>query len=198
VALAVMWFLIQAGSSAVSSAWHSIGDTRSRHSDPASDTSDAQRAPPTTARGQARALDGLLEQNSGTRSAVADAVQELLACPDVSRPRLSEAAETFTEAAEDRMTQLELLDELGFGMLPDGATLQRDLRESWRASADADRAYAQLADEAWCARGPTISRYWQEAGEANERATEAKRAFVGAWNPIAEQYDLSVLSWDEV
>ncbi|TDC69171.1 hypothetical protein [Streptomyces hainanensis] len=182
-----------------SAVWNGVGDAvESFLSGPEDEVQGVEYTPPTTARAQARDLDALLTYNSGTRGDVSEAVQELLTCPGVTPDRLAAAEDTFTTAAEDRMAHLESLDMLALDELPDGETLERDLREAWNASADADRAYALLADETWCDQDLTASPHWEDAGVANERATTAKRAFIEAWNPIAEQYDLTVLAWDDV
>ncbi|TDC20495.1 hypothetical protein E1265_21925 [Streptomyces sp. 8K308] len=183
----------------VSSSWRSVGDALGSFlSGTDNEVVGADYTPPTTARGQAEDLDALLTWNTGTRDTVAEAVQSLLACPDVPPDQLAEAKETFMEAADDRTTRLESLDALALDELADGDGLERALREAWGASAEADRAYARLADEASCDQALTASPHWAEAEEANERATAAKTEFVEAWSPIAEEYDLTVLSWDDV
>lgn len=147
--------------------------------------------------GQLRALGNLLERNEGNRSDVGEAVSRMTACP--GRFGLRVAKKVFEDAAAERDELVQDLEDLGPDLLSDSMT--GDLRSGWQASADADRAYAKLAEEVMdgcTSEGVTSSSYWLEAAGASERATRAKKDFVAAWNPSAEQHGLTTMSWDEV
>ncbi|MEU8708875.1 hypothetical protein [Streptomyces sp. NPDC048565] len=146
---------------------------------------------------QLRSLGGLLERNEGNRGDVGEAVSRMTTCPGSSG--LREVKEVFEDAATERD---ELVRDLK-GLDPDllSSSMTADLRSGWQASADADRAYALLAEEAMggcTSQAVMSSSHWQDASRASTRATRAKKDFVAAWNPLAEQHGLATLSWDEV
>lgn len=146
---------------------------------------------------QARALNSLLERNEGNRSDVGTAVSRMTTCP--GRSGLEEAKTVFEDAATERTELVQGLEELDSGLLP--ASMTESLGSGWRASAEADQAYAQLARKLMSGCTPddvTSSSQWQEASDASRRATREKKAFVSAWNPIAEENGLTTMSWDEV
>ncbi|WP_139131400.1 hypothetical protein [Streptomyces griseus] len=152
---------------------------------------------PRTEEAQVRALGGLLERNEGNRSDVGAAVRRLTTCP--GRSGLREAEGVFQDAATEREELVRDLEALDADLLPDSLT--GSLRSGWRASAEADRAYARLAGEVMSGCTPEAvqaSVHWRDASRANTRATRAKQDFVGAWNPVAEGYGLSAMAWDEV
>jgi hypothetical protein len=152
---------------------------------------------PDTREGQAKKLESLLWENDGTRGSVSKSVESVMGCPGDSE--LQEAKGVFDEAAANRDRLVDAVEEVGLDQLPDG--LAADLLAGWKSSADADRAYSRLATD--MADGCTTSRVtssdaWADADRANVQATRAKKDFVEAWNPLAEEYGLRTLSWDEV
>ncbi|MGP4002731.1 hypothetical protein [Streptomyces sp. 8N706] len=152
-----------------------------------------------TAGGQAEALAGLLARNDGTRGGVSDAVGVVQRCENTSD--VSEAQAVFERAARNRGDLVAGLEKLEVDGLPGGPAAAGRLREAWQASADADLAYARWAADMsanGCTPSSSARNDWQEAAEANVRATKAKKAFVGMWAPIAEQYGLATRSWDQL
>ncbi|MFI2368483.1 hypothetical protein [Streptomyces sp. NPDC018833] len=150
-----------------------------------------------SAEGQARALSGLLERNEGNRGSVGEAVRRMMACPGSSG--LLEVQGVFEDAASARDSLVQDLAALDVDLLPSAMT--ENLESGWEASADADRAYAQLAEEVMsgCTSGAVVaSAYWDEASRANTRATAAKKDFVSDWNPLADEHGLPTMAWDEV
>ncbi|MEU2234270.1 hypothetical protein [Streptomyces vietnamensis] len=152
---------------------------------------------PDTEEEQARALNALLERNSGNRGSVGEAVSRMTTCP--GRTALLEAKGVFEAAATARVELLRDLEALDPDRLPSSMT--ENLTAGWKASAEADRAYARLAEEMSSGCTPeavTSSSQWQKASDASTRATRAKKDFVSDWNPVAEEHGLSTMSWDEV
>ncbi|MEU6161328.1 hypothetical protein [Streptomyces sp. NPDC047130] len=146
--------------------------------------------------GQAERLDSLLAENSGRRQSVQGAVEALHACHD-----LSSAREVFQDAADTRAALLDQLSGLDLDALPEG--LVSDLRNAWDASEDADLAYVEVVDEVSGSCSPSrvaAAGASAEAEEANRRATEAKRDFVAAWNPLAAEHGASMsgLEWSDL
>ncbi|MFE4801907.1 hypothetical protein ACFRFL_45015 [Streptomyces sp. NPDC056708] len=147
--------------------------------------------------GQARSLNGLLQRNKGNRGGVGEAVRRMTACP--GRSGLQKAKGVFEDAATERDELVQDLEALDRDLLPTSMT--KSLESSWQASADADRAYARLAGEMMSGCTPKAvlsSSQWQEASHANTQATRAKKDFVSAWNPMAEEHGLTTMSWDEL
>ncbi|MFI1397455.1 hypothetical protein [Streptomyces sp. NPDC020681] len=162
-----------------------------------SQDSGSSSSAPQTREEQAQKLESLLTDNHGTRGSVSQSVSTVMGCPGGSK--LSAAKVVFDDAADNRDRLVGVLEESELDQLPDGLTA--DLRAGWESSAEADRAYSRLADD--MADGCTTSRVtssqaWADAERANVAATRAKQDFVGAWNPLAEEYGLQTLSWDEV
>ncbi|GGT34363.1 hypothetical protein [Streptomyces purpureus] len=154
-------------------------------------------ATPGSVEGQARALEGLLKRNEGNRGSVVEAVRLMTSCPGDSR--LREAKRALREAAEERDALVRDLSALDVSLLPSSTT--SSLRVGWEASADADRAYARVAEElrSGCsAEALRSSTPWQEAAEASGRATAAKKEFVADWNPLARKYGLTTMTEGEV
>ncbi|MEK8143916.1 hypothetical protein NKH18_24135 [Streptomyces sp. M10(2022)] len=160
-----------------------------------SDSSDSSEE--SSEESQANALHGLLERNEGNRSGVGEAVRSMITCP--GRSGLQDAESVFDDAATERDELVQDLRALELDLLP--ASMTEDLESGWQASADADRAYAQLAGEVMSGCTPkavTASSHWQDASGASTRATDAKKDFVSAWNPMAREHGLTTMTWDKV
>ncbi|MEV6115689.1 hypothetical protein AB0L59_25080 [Streptomyces sp. NPDC052109] len=176
--------------------WNGHGGGSASGSDGAADTTTRQSETSTTSarETQARALNGLLTENTGRRGGVADAVASLTQCNDLSDDR-----RVFADAADARAGLVDKLDALGLDELPDG--LASDLRTAWRRSEAADRAYVRVVDAVSgdCASGSAAATSaWHDAATASDDATKAKKDFVAAWNPVAEEYGFSRLAWTDL
>ncbi|MFB7915276.1 hypothetical protein [Streptomyces sp. NPDC056061] len=146
---------------------------------------------------QARGLGDLLDRNKGNRGGVGEAVRQMTTCPGSSG--LRDAKAVFEKAATERDELLRDLAALDRDLLP--GSMVDSLETGWRASADADRAYASLSDEVQYDCTPedvTSSSQWEEASRANTRATGAKKDFASAWNDLAQEHGLDTVSWDEL
>ncbi|MFE9725438.1 hypothetical protein ACFYQ5_18015 [Streptomyces sp. NPDC005794] len=159
---------------------------------PASTAADPQpaEAPTGTAEEQATAVDELLERSTSDRQQVIDAVNAVEAC--ASDESVDSAGQVLDAAAVRRESLITGLAELDLGELASGSDAAGRLRTGWQHSADADRAFADWADDArGCSPGavPRTSSYHQGV-RSSELATGAKEDFVALWTPIAARYGL--------
>jgi hypothetical protein len=75
-----------------------------------------------------------------------------------------------------------------------------DLTQAWQASAAADQAYAQWANDEitkGCVRHDTGDPGYQATVAPNSQASQYKDSFVVLWNPIASGYGLTRYSADQ-
>ncbi|MFE3989471.1 hypothetical protein ACFXPR_33760 [Nocardia tengchongensis] len=153
----------------------------------AAPTSDRQMATSTVDPGtQARVLDSLLDQSAASRGQVARAVQAVLVCSDVAWNRdILAAAETKRKAQYDTATQIDV------SRLPGGTAVRAALLDALRNSYLADGSYASWAASVeFCAGAAPHTSDYSTADGYSHRATDAKRTFVAAWNPLAMTYGL--------
>ncbi|MER5884622.1 hypothetical protein ABT160_12395 [Streptomyces sp. NPDC001941] len=173
-----------------------VDNAGSGAADPSSPSSGASggSSAPAGREAQARSVSGLLARNQGNRGSVGSAVTALEQCRDVSSAR-----RTLVAAAESREALLRDLDGLSLGELP--GTVKDSLAAGWKASAEADRAYAAVAEEVsgdCSSDAVTSSSHWDDAMAANTRATDAKKEFVAGWTPIAGEYGLDTVQEGQV
>ncbi|WP_240649252.1 hypothetical protein [Streptomyces sp. Z26] len=158
---------------------------------PGADGGDKSVAPADPAEKQAKALDKLLESSNNSRTSVINAVANIKSCK-----KLPEAAADLRAAAKQRNGLVTSLGELETGELPDSEALNTALTRAWKASAEADSAYAawagQVAGKKGCPKGKARSTDKHAAGNrASGEATTAKKEAAGLWNPTAAKYGLS-------
>jgi hypothetical protein len=141
-------------------------------------------------RAAAERLSALLEQSSNSRGQVAAAVQGAAACS--LDPR--QASATFGAAAQARQSVLTSAAALDVTGLAEGPQLKGLLQQALQHSVEADQDFQAWADELASRgcnpSGATQSGSFVAANAASGRATAAKTAFVGAWNPVATRYGL--------
>lgn len=172
------------------------GDASPTPSAPASSPAADQAA----ARRQAKALDSLLDRNSGARRQVGNAVATVESCPDAAS--MQSAAQIFQQAAQQREQLIGELGTLDLSAVDGGAAAARLLRDAWQQSADADRAYggwAQSVIRSGCPNGiapRTADR--DRADTISGQATRSKQSFVLTWNPIANRYGLAARTGDGI
>jgi hypothetical protein len=93
----------------------------------------------------------------------------------------------------------ELASMAGASTLP--APMRQDLSGAWQASTDADKDFAQWADDEIthpCVRNDTGDPGSVAAKGPDAQATTGKRAFVSTWNPIATRYGLTTCTWEQL
>lgn len=144
----------------------------------------------------ARQLGDMLSQSVSDRIAITQAVGDVQAC----RPSLSQDPQVFQSAASSRRTLLaELANMAGASALP--APMLQDLSGAWQASVDADKDFAQWADDEIthpCVQNDTSDPGSVAAKGPDAQATTDKQAFVSMWNPIATQYGLTTYTWEQL
>lgn len=179
-----------AGQTAASSA-ASSSPSRSLSGSTAADPRPAEPSTSaSTAEEQATAVDQLLERSTSDRQRVIDAVNAVEAC--ASDASVDDAGQVLNAAAVRRQGLITGLAELDLGELASGSQAADSLRAGWQHSADADRAFADWADDArGCSPGavPRTSAYHRGV-RSSELATGAKEDFVALWTPIAARYGL--------
>ncbi|WP_405693088.1 hypothetical protein [Streptomyces sp. NBC_01185] len=147
--------------------------------------------PPTaSADTQATAVDALLERSKSDRQQVIDAVNAVEAC--ASDDSVDTAGQSLDDAAVRREALITDLAALDVGAIPSGSLATARLRTGWQHSADADRAFADWADDArGCSPGsvPRTASY-RKGVRSSELATGSKEDFLTLWKPIAADHGL--------
>jgi hypothetical protein len=144
-------------------------------------------------RKQAKALDTLLKDSGGSRSAVVGAVAQTNKCQN-----LSGSAAALRGAARQRQRLISRLDKLDVNKLENGPNLAAALRGAWSASASADNHYASWADrtderrkKSSCKRGRAPhDAHYRNAVRASGNATREKQKAANLWNRVADRTDL--------
>jgi hypothetical protein len=150
----------------------------------------------TAAREQARALAGLIEDSSHSRTSVKDAVVATKACRS-----LPTNAQTFREAARSRRSQHDRAAALEVSALPSGGRVRDSLEDALNYSIQADNAFAAWATELTnegCRAGDTVTANFTKGDRYSNSATAEKKRFVGLWNPIATAYRLPRFVYSDV
>jgi hypothetical protein len=132
-------------------------------------------------------LSALLSQSVSDRGAINNAYNDVQTCG----PTLAQDQATFQQAVTSRQGLLSRL-----GTMPDAAALPAgmisSLTQAWQASVTADQDFAAWAQDesASCTPGGSDANL-SAATVPDDQATQDKTAFVGSWNPIAQQYSLT-------
>jgi hypothetical protein len=139
-------------------------------------------------------LSALLSQSVSDRGAINNAYNDVQRCG----PTLAQDQATFQQAVTSRQGLLSRL-----GTMPDASALPAgmisSLTRAWQASITADQDFAAWAQDesASCTPGGSDANLAAATGPDNQ-ATQDKIAFVGSWNPIAQQYNLPTYSQDQL
>jgi hypothetical protein len=133
-------------------------------------------------RQQATAMDQLITSTKATRGKLGDALNNVDQCQD-----LASAASVLDAVAAERQTEISLLESLAVDALPDGASMRGVLVQALDFSIEADHGYADWARALMngCVAPAAHDGNWQQADAASQQATDAKRRFLIAWNPVA-------------
>jgi serine/threonine protein kinase len=142
----------------------------------------------------ATALDSLLVDSSRNRANVVAAVAAAQSCQDPAG-----AATTLTQAADDRAAELQRLQTLDLSALTGSNQLVGALTSSLDHSQAADQSFAAwaTASEGCTGTAPHDSNY-AAASDASTAATTSKQQFVNLWNPIAQQFGLTVRQTSDI
>ncbi|WP_157610460.1 hypothetical protein [Spirillospora albida] len=126
---------------------------------------------------QARAVDGLLEEMTATRSELGTAVEE--GCDTGALRRV----------LAQREEQLEKARDLDVSALEDGVAMKEALVRALEASAESNRRYVETSPG--CPPDDEVQDF-------NQRASDAKTEFIRYWTPIAEEQGLTVRGADTI
>ena len=132
----------------------------------------------------ASSLSGLLQQSGGDRADVSAAVVDVETCGN----SLTKDVQVFNKAAGSRRTLLSKLAQLP-GRSALSPAMISDLTTAWQASATVDADLAKWAQDqvGHCKKGNTKDPNYSATIPYDSQATNAKNAFVQAWNPVAKK-----------
>jgi hypothetical protein len=158
-------------------------------SSPSAGSSAPAGTPAVTEQEAAQNLARLLARSVSDRSAVVQASNDVGSCG----PNLNRDVQTFQNASGSRQRLLAKLAMLpGASKLPAG--LLQSLTGAWQASQQADQDFATWAQDEMtngCTPSDHADPGYQSARGPDQQATTDKKAFAGAWDPIANQYGLT-------
>jgi serine/threonine-protein kinase len=149
--------------------------------------------PPTSAgvsaaQAAATQLAGLLQQSNGARNLVVMATQTVGGCQEDPRNGIAQVQTAITE----RDAVIHNLGTVPLTALPNGPRMVAALNTGLQASVEADRHYIDwMTDMVNTGSCPISDPALQSAATASQQATAAKQTFVGLWNPIAAQFNLT-------
>lgn len=144
------------------------------------------------AEAQAKGLDALLGDSGNSRTSVVNAVRNIGSCDN-----LGGAAKDLRDAAKQRNDLVTRLQQLPVDKIPNHAQLTAALTKAWQSSAAADNHFAawagQVGGKKGCHKGKARNtRQYVQGVAASGAATKAKQQAARIWNPIAQQYHLTV------
>jgi tRNA A-37 threonylcarbamoyl transferase component Bud32 len=145
---------------------------------------------PTSASGQATAINKVLSSSATARKSLPGAVSDVLQCSN-----LSNAISQIQGVVDQRNNEVTTASALSVSALTNGATVKSGLVAALRSSLTADQDYLSWAQQesSSCQPNAQTSAY-QAAVSADSQAAAAKQTFVGVWNPVARTYGLPTQS----
>jgi hypothetical protein len=174
-------------------ALHGLGGSSAAAAEPTSKPSSSATAA-STERSAATSLAGLLGQSVTDRDTIVSAVGAVNECSSA----VSQAPAQFQEGATSRQKLLKQLASMpGRSELP--AAMLRELTTAWQASATVDTDLSKWArDEVSTGCHDHNDANLAAADGPDVQATNAKKAFVAMWNPIAAKYGLTRYSTSQL
>ncbi|MGH9130851.1 MAG: hypothetical protein ACRDWV_04085 [Acidimicrobiales bacterium] len=133
----------------------------------------------------ANRISAMLATSALDRQTVVAAAAELQSCSNP--PGAREQFDALASRRQQLLTELQTLD---VTPLKRGGVVKQDLQAAWSASLGADHAYATWASEVIGDCTPGYDPNAADVNSYNRAATQAKTAFVAAWNPVAARYSL--------
>lgn len=133
------------------------------------------------ASGQAAAINKVLSSSAAARRSLPGAVTSMLQCKNVSG-----AVSQMKGVVNQRQSEVNQASALSVSALQNGAAVKSDLLAALHSSLTADQDYLSWAQQesSGCKPGARNGTY-QAAISADSQAVNAKKAFVGVWNPVA-------------
>jgi hypothetical protein len=165
-----------------------IPATPGTSSGPGTTAGPATTAPSAAAQAAATQLAGLLQQTNAARNLVVNATNGVAGCQEDPGDGITQ----LQTAISDRNAVVTGLATLPVGALPNGTQMIASLTAGLNASVTADQDYidwmTDMSNQGTC---PLSDSALQAAMAASQQATAAKQTFVGLWDPVAAQYNLT-------
>jgi serine/threonine-protein kinase len=158
----------------------------SRPPSPSAVSPSAAPAPALAAR-QAAALSALLTSSAAARTALHEAVGQVVACTN-----LPSAVSQLQDVVNQRASEYSRASALPTSALPDGPAVKSGLVTLLSSSLRADQDYLTWARQqldGGCTPSAQSSAY-NTAYSASQQADAAKEAFLQVWNPVAARYGI--------
>src|SRR2546430_8093342 len=142
-------------------------------------------------RGQAMAIDALLNASSRSRGQLGPALDQVEKCGD-----LNAATATLQQVVTERDGQVHQGKDLVVNQLDQGEQLRTLLVQALTSSLQADQSFVAWAKNMGngCTGKATHDADYTAAQTASAGATTNKQSFVKLWNPIATKYGLPIRS----
>jgi hypothetical protein len=139
---------------------------------------------------QVQAINGVLQQSAQARDGVQTAVSDIQSCRSINA-----GIAVLDRAAELRKGLSAQTQGLAADAVPQGATLTGQLNVAMLTSAQADRDYGAWARQVkhGCRRAAVQTSSYRAAQANAARASNAKAAVAGAWNPLAQRFKLALV-----
>jgi len=150
---------------------------------------------PALAARQATALNALLTSSAATRTALHEAVAQVVACTN-----LPSAVSQLQDVVNQRASEYGRASALPTSALPDGPAVKSGLVALLSSSLRADRDYLTWARQqlnGGCTP-PAQSSAYHAAFSASQQADAAKAAFLQVWNPVAARYGIEQNSSSDI
>ena len=152
-------------------------------------TPSVSQSAPADASSQASSMAGTLDSMASTRSDVPDTLGN---CSSVGAD-----LSVLKRVIQERVDQVTEAQSLSVDQIPSGDSLQQALVTMAQSSLEADQKYLSWAKHADSSSCKNVDPESGTIGAANQTAADAKRGFVGLWNSVAGQYQLTTYIWKD-
>jgi hypothetical protein len=138
---------------------------------------------------QIEGMNALLQKIKATRSEVPDTLG--------SCASLDSDLSALQQAVQERRDETTEAANLPIDQLLDGTQLSQALVDLTQRTLDADQQYLNWAQDAQASGQCTDAGEDTGISDANQRAADAKRAFVDLWNSDAAEFQLPQYAWND-
>jgi serine/threonine-protein kinase len=140
---------------------------------------------PSLAASEVRAMNTVLTSSSTSRSGLQGLVNNVSRCHDLSRD-----VSQLQKIVNQRALELSRAEGLNVGAIAGGTGLKSKLVTALKVSLRTDEDYVAWANQQQPASCPNKagSSFLDNALSGDTASSEAKRAFISSWNPVARQY----------
>jgi hypothetical protein len=140
---------------------------------------------PSLAASEVRAMNTVLTSSSTSRSGLQGLVNNVSRCHDLSRD-----VSQLQKIVNQRALELSRAEGLNVSAIAGGSGLKSKLVTALKVSLRTDEDYVAWANQQQPASCPNKagSSFLDNALSGDAASSEAKRAFISSWNPVARQY----------